>query len=76
MANLSLDNETVSVTAGTNASIGGITSTVRNGNAAFYRAIGMEGWTGYLNYMCPGYTQWAPRATMPTGSRATSSPRC
>lgn len=57
VANLSLDNETVSVTAGTNASIGGITSTVRNGNAAFYRAIGMEGWTGYLNYMCPGYIQ-------------------
>lgn len=42
---------------GTNAGIGGITSTVRNGNAAFYRAIGMEGWTGYLNYMCPGYIQ-------------------
>lgn len=57
VANLSLDNETVSVSAGTNASIGGITSTVRNGNAAFYRAIGMEGWTGYLNYMCPGYIQ-------------------
>lgn len=57
VANLSLDNETVSVTAGTNASIGGITSTVRTGNAAFYRAIGMEGWTGYLNYMCPGYIQ-------------------
>ena len=57
MANLSLDNETVSVSAGTNAGIGGITSTVRNGNAAFYRAIGMEGWTGYLNYMCPGYIQ-------------------
>ena len=45
--------------AGTSAAhrIGGITSTVRNGNAAFYRAIGMEGWTGYLNYMCPGYIQ-------------------
>ena len=57
VANLSLDNETVSVSAGTNAGIGGITSTVRNGNAAFYRAIGMEGWTGYLNYMCPGYIQ-------------------
>jgi len=57
VANLSLDNETVSVSAGTNASIGGITSTVRNGNAAFYRVIGMEGWTGYLNYMCPGYIQ-------------------
>ena len=55
---LSLDNETVSVTAGTNASIGGITSTVRNGNPSFYRAIGMEGWTGYLNYMCPGYMQF------------------
>ena len=54
VANLSLDNETVSVSAGTNAGIGGITSTVRNGNAAFYRAIGMEGWSGYLNYMCPG----------------------
>ena len=51
-------NETVSVTAGTNASIGGITSTVRNGNPSFYRAIGMEGWTGYLNYMCPGYMQF------------------
>ena len=58
VANLSLDNETVSVTAGTNASIGGITSTVRNGNPSFYRAIGMEGWTGYLNYMCPGYMQF------------------
>lgn len=36
----------------------GITSTVRNGNPSFYRAIGMEGWTGYLNYMCPGYMQF------------------
>lgn len=58
VANLNLGNETVSVTAGTNASIGGITSTVRSGNPAFYRAIGMEGWTGYRNYMCPGYMQF------------------
>lgn len=58
VANLSLDNETVSVTAGTNAGIGGITSTVRSGNPAFTRAIGMEGWTGYRNYMCPGYMQF------------------
>lgn len=58
VANLSLDNETVSVTAGTNAGIGGITSTVRSGNPAFCRAIGMEGWTGYRNYMCPGYMQF------------------
>lgn len=53
VANLSLDNETVSVSAGTNASIGGITSTVRNGNAAFYRAIGMEGWTQVLGSAAP-----------------------
>ncbi|WP_295939798.1 BACON domain-containing protein [uncultured Alistipes sp.] len=58
VANLSLDSPTTSITSGTNASIGGITSTVRNGNAVFYRAIGMEGWTGYLNYMCPGYMQF------------------
>ncbi len=62
VGNLSLSNATVSVTAGTNASIGGITSTVRNGNSAFYTAIGMTGWTGYLNYMCPGYMQFGAAA--------------
>jgi hypothetical protein len=82
VANLSLTNATVSVTAGTNASIGGITSTVRNGNSVFYSAIGMTGWTGYLNYMCPGYMQFgaasenadgqpgniiSPIITIPTG---------
>ena len=54
VANLSLDNETVSVSAGTNAGIGGITSTVRNGNAAFYRAIGMEGWNRLPELYVPG----------------------
>ena len=62
VANLTLSSPTVSVTAGTNASIGGITSTVRNGNSVFYNAIGMTGWTGYLNYMCPGYMQFGAAA--------------
>lgn len=57
-AQLSIDDQTAVVTVGTNGANGsGVTSTIRNSNAAFYSQIEMDGWLGFRNYMRPGYIQ-------------------
>lgn len=57
-ASMTLADETTACAVGTNGANGsGVTSTIRNSNPEFYKAIGMENWTGVRNYMRPGYIQ-------------------
>lgn len=57
-ASMTLSDATAACAVGTNGANGsGVTSTIRNTNAAFYKAIEMENWAGVRNYMRPGYIQ-------------------
>ena len=57
-ATMALSDETKAAAIGTLGANGsGVTSTIRSSNPSFYTDIGMDGWTGYRNYMLPGYIQ-------------------
>ena len=58
LANItSLDVPTTSCAVGENGLGNGVTSTIRSSNPVLYNLLGMTGWTGYTNYMRPGYIQ-------------------
>ena len=57
-ASMTISDPTTSCSVGTNGANGsGVTSTIKNSNPGFYKAIGMESWSGVRNYMRPGYIQ-------------------
>lgn len=57
-ASMSLGDETAVCAVGTNGANGsGVTSTIKKSNPAFFKAIGLENWSGVRNYMRPGYIQ-------------------
>ncbi|UAY56956.1 BACON domain-containing protein [Arachidicoccus terrestris] len=82
-ASMTTTDPTIACSIGTNGANGsGVTSTIKNSNPSFYKAIGMENWSGVRNYMRPGYIQLgaasatgaefgsliSPKLPLPTGN--------
>lgn len=67
VSTLTLEAPTKECAVGDNGLGSGITSTLRSGNPSLYSSLGMTGWTGYTNYMRPGYIQLGQASTNTLG---------
>ncbi len=67
VATLAIDAATKECAVGDNGLGSGVTSTLRSSNPALFSALGLAGWTGYTNYMRPGYIQLGQASTNTIG---------
>ncbi len=67
LATLTIDAETTSCAYTENGHSSGVTSTIRTSNSQLFEDLGMTGWTGYSNYMRPGYIQLGTASTNTLG---------